>query len=403
MKEKTILHSDANNFFASVETALNPNLKDKAVAVTGNPQKRTGIILAKNERAKSFGVKTGEAIWEAKQKCPDLVVTPPHYDIYEEISKKLHEIYLDYTDLVEPLGLDECWLDVTPSLKYLKKTGTEIANEIRKRAKEELGITVSVGVSFSKLFAKLGSDMKKPDATTIIARDDIETKIYPLPLNTIVGVGRQYTKKLEKMNIKTIQDFVNLKENFVKDLMGKNGTDLQQKLKGQFDEKVASYYDLAPPKSIGNGTTTIVDIISRDEVEKLVSFLSEKIAQRMANGNYNGACISVSLKTNDFKRFHHSRTISPIKTNEEITEQTMSLIDSFWNYDQYLRAIRITISTLDKIDKTEQLSFFNTQDQLSCTIKNLKNKYGSDKIFIASDTASFINRKNKNEDRPENQ
>lgn len=156
MKERVILHSDVNNFFASVECSNRPELKDKPVAVTGNPKKRTGIILAKNEIAKKFGVSTGQVIGEAQAICPDLVCLPPHYDLYEEISEKLHQLYLQYTNLVEPLGLDECWLDVTDSLKYLKMTGKEIADEIREKVKKEFGFTVSVGVSFSKIFAKLG-------------------------------------------------------------------------------------------------------------------------------------------------------------------------------------------------------------------------------------------------------
>lgn len=401
MKEKTILHSDVNNFFASVEASQNPQLNGKPVAVTGNPDKRTGIILAKNEIAKAFGVKTGEAIWEAQQKCPNLVITPPHYDLYEKISKQLHEIYLSYTDLVEPLGLDECWLDVTPSLKYLKKNGEEIANEIREKIKEKFNITVSVGVSFSKIFAKLGSDLKKPDATTIIAREDIETKIYPLPLNSIVGIGGRLYKKFEKMNVLSIGDFVNLKESFVKDIMGKTGVELQQKLKCQFDEKVVCYYDIDPPKSVGNGTTTIVDISSREDIAKVVAFLSEKVALRMANGHFQGSTISVSLKTNDFKRYSHSRTIAPIKSSEDIAEQAMMLIDSFWNFDKQVRAIRVRMSTLEKIDKIEQLSFFNNNDDLNETLKNLKTRYGTDKIFVASDTASFINRKSKDEEHPQ--
>lgn len=401
MKEKIILHSDVNNFFASVECSQNKNLKGKPVAVTGNPKKRTGIILAKNEQAKKFGVKTGEAIWEAQQKCPDLIITPPHYDLYEKISKELHELYLSYTDLVEPLGLDECWLDITPSLKYLGKTKEEIANEIRQKVKEKFGITVSVGVSFSKLFAKLGSDLKKPDATTVINKEDIETKIYPLPLNSIVGIGGRLAKKFEKMNVNTIGDFVALKESFVKELMGKTGVELQQKLKCEFEEPVACYYDITPPKSIGNGTTTIVDVRSREEIAKVVAFLSEKVALRMANGSFHGSTISVSLKTNDFERFHHSKTISPIKTSEEIFEQAMMLIDSFWNFDRYVRAIRVKVSSLEKIDKIEQLSFFDTEDTLNETLKNLKTRYGADKIYIASDSASFINRKTKEEEHPQ--
>ncbi len=394
MKERTILHSDVNNFFASVECVTKPELRRKPVAVTGNPEKRTGIILAKNDVAKSFGVKTGEAIWQAQQKCPNLVTLPPHYDVYEKISRELHKIYLSYTDLVEPLGLDECWLDVTPSLSYLNKGGKEIADEIRARVKKTFGFTVSVGVSFSKIFAKLGSDMKKPDATTVISRENFKEKTYHLPLNSIIGIGGRLTKKFEKMNVLTIGDFVGLKEDFLQKIMGKTGVELRAKLSGQLVEPVACYFNLAPPKSIGNGTTTILDIQSREDINKVVSYLSEKISTRMANGNFQGCCISVTLKTADFERFHHSRTIFPIRSSEEIEEQAMSLIDSFWKYDRKVRAVRVRMSTLQKLDKIEQLSFFSKESEsLVKSVKEIKTKYGDDKIFIASDTASFINRK----------
>lgn len=398
MKQRTILHVDVNNFFASVECSTRSELKGLPVAVTGNPDKRNGIILAKNELAKSQGVKTGEAIWQAQQKCPNLVTLAPHYALYEKISKKLHQLYLNYTDFVEPLGLDECWLDVTGSLKYLNKSGKEIADEIRTKVKEKFNITVSVGVSFNKILAKLGSDMKKPDATTEIPYENFKEITYNLPLNSIVGIGGKLTRKFEKMNILTIGDFVNLDEDFINKLLGKTGKELHEKLSGQFYDPVACYFTLSPPKSIGNGTTTIQDVKSRDEISKVVNFLCEKIAMRLANGHYSGRCISATIKTADFQRFHHSRTISSIRSNEDIFAQAMNLIDSFWNYNVPVRAIRIRLSSLESLDKYEQLSIFsNKENRLNESINDIKNRYGKDKIFLASDTASFINRKNEDE------
>lgn len=396
MIEKTILHIDVNNYYASVECTTNPNLKDKPLAVTGNPEKRTGIILAKNQIAKSFGIKTGETIWQAKQKCPELITMGPHYALYEKISKQLHELYLQYTDFVEPLGLDECWLDVTNSLNYLKKTGQQIADELREKVKKQFGFTVSVGVSFSKLFAKLGSDLRKPDFTTIIEKEKFKEKTYHLPLNSIIGIGSRLEKKFEKMNITTIGEFASLKIEFVSDIMGKTGFELWHKLNGSFDEKVANYYLLAPPKSIGNGTTTITDVKTREEIKKVIVFLSEKVAFRLHG--YQASTITVTLKTNNFEKYRHSRTISPIQTLEEISEQAMNLVDSFWKYDQYVRAIRVRVSSLKKTDKAKQLSFFD-QTNLEDAINSIKNKYGKNKIFIASDGASFINRKNENEEQ----
>lgn len=396
---KTILHSDVNNFFASVECATRPELKDKPVAVTGNPEKRNGIILAKNEIAKKFGVKTGEAIWEAKLKCQDLVCLPPHYDVYEKISKKLHEIYLDYTDFVEPLGLDECWLDVTNSLTYLKKSGKEIADEIRERVKEEFQITVSVGVSFSKIFAKLGSDMKKPDATTVIPYEKFKEMTYKLPLNTIVGIGGKLERRFQNMNILTIGDFSNLDEDIVKSIMGKTGVELRLKLRGELVENVANYFALTPPKSIGNGTTTIMDIEKRNDVCKVIAFLCEKIAMRMAKGGYEGKTISVTVKTKELKKFRHAKTFSPMKSYEKIYENAMQLLDSYWNYDKKIRALRVRVSNLSSTEKQHQLSMFDDDKiKLTESVEKIKNRYGKNKIFIASDTSSFINRKTEQEE-----
>ena len=396
---KTILHSDVNNFFASVECATREDLKDKPVAVTGNPEKRNGIILAKNEIAKKFGVKTGEAIWEAKLKCQDLVCLPPHYDVYEKISKKLHEIYLDYTDFVEPLGLDECWLDVTNSLSYLEKSGKQIADEIRERVKEEFHITVSVGVSFSKIFAKLGSDMKKPDATTVIPYEKIKDNTYNLPLNKIVVIGGKLERRFQNMNILTIGDFANLDEDIVKSIMGKTGVELRLKLRGELVEDVANYFALTPPKSIGNGTTTIIDIEKRKDVCKVIAFLCEKIAMQMAKGGYEGKTISVTVKTKGLKKFRHAKTFSPMKSYEKIYENAMQLLDSYWNYDKKIRALRVRVSNLSSTEKQHQLSMFDDEKiKLTESVEEIKNRYGKNKIFIASDTSSFINRKTEQEE-----
>lgn len=399
MKERVILHSDANNFFASVECASNEKLRNLPVAVTGNPNKRNGIILAKNEIAKRMGVKTGEAIWQAQKKAPNLVCLSPHYDKYEKISLKLHEIYLDYTDFVEPLGLDECWLDVTDSLKYFGKTGKEIADEIRNRVKEELSITVSVGVSFSKIFAKLGSDLKKPDATTVISHENFKDVTYHLPLNSIVGIGSRLEEKFSKMNILTIGDFVKLDDEILKAIMGKTLVELKYKLEGKLIDSVANYFHLAPPKSVGNGTTTIVDIKNRDDIEKVVGFLSQKVATRLVKGRFEGKNISVTIKTADFEKYRHSKSTEPMQSYEKIFKNAMELLDSFWQYDKKVRAVRVRVSSLKKVDEYQQLSFFEDENILvTKSVEYINRKYGKNKIFLASDGYSFINRKNEQEE-----
>ena len=219
---RTILHSDMNNFYASVECLYNPKLRGKPLAVGGDAEARHGIILAKNYEAKRFGVQTGEALWQAKQKCRELIIVEPHYDKYIRFSQMAREIYGEYTDQVESFGLDECWLDVTGSEK-LFGTGRQIADQIRERIKFELGITASVGVSFNKVFAKLGSDMKKPDATTVIPPDSFREKVWPLPVNELLYVGRATHRKLHTYGVNTIGDLAKADVNFLKLVFGKVG------------------------------------------------------------------------------------------------------------------------------------------------------------------------------------
>ena len=389
MKERVILHSDVNNFFASVECASKTELKNKPVAVTGNPEKRTGIILAKNEIAKNYGVSTGQTIGEAKVLCPDLVCLPPHYDLYEEISLKLHELYLAYTNFVEPLGLDECWLDVTDSLLILNKSGKEIADEIRAKVKENFGLTVSVGVSFSKIFAKLGSDMKKPDATTEISKQNFKKLTYNLPLNSIVGIGKRLEKRFTSISIKTIGDFVSLEDDYLKHVMGINGINLKKSLLGENIDNVTDYFSLPPPKSIGNGTTTIQDIIYRKDIEKVVFFLAEKISARMINHNVYANTLTLSLKTNKLKRIAKGMKIMPTNSVKDLAKYAMEIADKIWNYDYPIRAIRLRASSLTSANYYQMTFFDNNKKDYSKAIETINNKYG--KIQLASNMEKYLN------------
>lgn len=390
MKDRVILHSDVNNFFASVECCSRPELAGLPVAVTGNPEKRNGIILAKNEIAKKFGIKTGQVIGEAKAICPSLVCLAPHYQLYEDISERLHNLYLDYTNFVEPLGMDECWLDVTDSLKYLKKTGQQLADEIRERIKREFGFTVSIGVSFSKIFAKLGSDMRKPDFTTCIPKNKFKEMVYPLPLNSIVGIGRRLEKKFHSIGIDSIGDFVKLEDSYLDNLMGINGVRLKQDLLGKREEPVADFYKLPPPKSIGNGTTTLKDIIDRKDIEKVIYFLAEKVSYRMIKHNVYANTLSITLKTKDLKTFHISRKVRPTNSIDDIAKGCLNLADKIWKYNYPIRAIRIKGSSLSS-SLVKQLSMFDeTKPDVSQTVKLINDKYG--KIEYASNFVNFINK-----------
>ena len=384
LQERVILHCDANNFFASCECLDKPHLKNSPVAVSGNPKTRTGIILAKNEIAKKYGVCTGEAIWQAKQKCPDLVCLAPHHDKYQVYSEMLKKIYLDYTDRVESFGIDECWLDVTASQK-LFGNGQQIAHKIKERVKSEIGLTISVGVSFCKIFAKLGSDMKKPDAITTITRQDYIKKTYHLPLTDVIGFGKRLSKTLSANGIYTIGDFVNAPTDFLKRKMGRPGVELKEKLTGyDFDPVV---YEQPLPKSVGNGTTTVVDIKTREEVSKTIAFLCDKIASRLRKQNLFASTIGVTLKTANFEHYHHDNKM-PFYTNNssELHKQAVMLTDSFWNYSTNIRAVRVRASSLKQNCEAIQQSLFENKktNSLGYGIDLLRQKYGKNAIVLAS-------------------
>ncbi len=388
LKERVVLHCDANNFYASVESAQNPKLKGLPVAVSGNPKKRTGIILAKNEIAKKFGVKTGEAIWQAKQKCPNLVCVSPNFKLYEAYSMKLRKIYSKYTDQIEPFGIDECWLDVTSSLR-LFKSGEEIANEIRERVKNELNITVSVGISFCKLFAKLASDMKKPDAVTVLNRENFKQKIYPLPITAIIGIGKRLEEKLHKLNIYTLGDLSQANSDILKKKFGIVGVELKEKIMGfDFDEVKKNP---EPIKSVGNGTTTIIDIESEEEVSKTIKFLCEKVASRLRKKNLLASGVGISLKTAQFKTFHHDKKLE-IYTNRSdlLFEECIKLLKSFWKFDTTLRSIRVrSFGLIDSNTQIQDSIFIQTKKSgLGYGIDYIKNKYGENSIVIASTLSS---------------
>lgn len=384
LQERVILHCDANNFYASVESVYNKQLAGKPVAVSGNPKKRTGIILAKNEIAKKHGVSTGEAIWQAKLKCPDLVCVSPNFALYEKYSHSLRKIYSTYTDRIEAFGIDECWLDVSGSLR-LFESGEKIAQEIRQRVKQELGITVSIGVSFCKLFAKLASDMKKPDAITIITKQDYKQKIYPLEISEIIGIGRRLKEHFNKLNINTLGDLAKADTSVLENKFGIIGVELKEKLNGfDFDEVKLTQDEI---KSVGNGTTTIIDISSEEDVSKTVMFLCEKISSRLRKKQLLASAVGISIKTNTFKTFHHDKKFGYFTDQAKILhDEAMGLLKSFWTFGVEIRAIRVRSFNLKSANDLIQDSMFSkiSKDDLGFSIDFLKNKYGQNIINVAS-------------------
>lgn len=306
---RTILHSDMNNCYASIELLHHPELRGKPLAVGGDPEARHGIVLAKDQLAKKAGVQTGMALWQAKQVCPDIVFVPPRMDLYLRFSRLAHEIYADYTDMQEPFGVDESWLDVTDSCT-LKGDGFQIANQISNRIKRELGITVSIGVSWNKIFAKLGSDYKKPDAITVISKENYKDIVWKLPASDLLYVGRSTEKKLRTLGIFTIGQLAQADPKLLKSVFGKMGLVLSLFANGEDQTPVNRENIHAPIKSIGNSTTTPRDLETYEDVAIITYALSESVSARLRENNFACNVVEISVRDNELYSFTRQKKIS---------------------------------------------------------------------------------------------
>ncbi|MBQ3158344.1 MAG: DNA polymerase IV [Clostridia bacterium] len=378
---RTILHSDLNNFYASVECLLNPDLNGKPVAVCGKKEDRHGIVLAKNMIAKKAGVKTGMALFEAERLCPGIVCVPARHDMYLKYSRAVRKIYLDYTDQVEPFGIDEAWLDVTTSPKH-NGNGFLIAEEIRKRVKEEIGLTVSIGVSFNKVFAKLGSDIKKPDAVTIIDKDNFKQMVWRLPASELLYVGRATKEKLEKLTIKTIGELATFSKKILVSKLGKWGEVLQAYARGQDQDPVRAYEDREEIKSVGNSITYYRDITTDDDVYALLTLLSESVCSRMKNDGFKFArTVALTITTNDLHSVMRTKKLErPTNLSCEITSEAFALFKKNFAWGGLLiRGLGVAVS--DFTDQ-EQLDFCsdNTKREklakLEETIETMRDRFG---------------------------
>lgn len=382
--ERVILHSDLNNFYASVESLYHPELRNKPIAVTGEVELRHGIILAKNQLAKKCGVKTGETLWQARQKCPDIVFVPPDFEKYIKYSEMAREIYAEYTNQVESFGLDECWLDVTGSDKLFGE-GKNIADGIRKRLKKELGITASVGVSFNKIFAKLGSDYKKPDATTVISRRDFRDIVWRLPVSELLYIGRSTGARLRVYGIRTIGDIARTDINFLQSVFGKPGRTLWAFANGYDNSPVSDMLDTVPIKSIGNGTTAPRDLESDADVRIVMRILSESVAFRLRKHGF--LCSTVQIWLRDTRLYAYqrqSRLHSPTCVSDVIFDTAFKLYKQHHSPDIALRSVCVRACGLSR-DENRQLSLFDgptTRKQgLEQAIDGLRERFGS-KIIV---------------------
>lgn len=374
--ERIILHCDINNCYASIECAENPDLKGKPIAVCGSSEDRHGIVLAKSQEAKIFGVQTGETIWQAKLKCPSLITVKPNFDKYLKYSKAARDIYYRFTDKIESFGLDECWLDVTGSTK-LFGSGEEIAHMIRKTISDELGITVSVGVSFNKVFAKLASDLKKPNAVTIIDKKTFKKTVWQLPAEYLMGVGRQTLKSLNSMYIKTIGDLAKESPDKLQKALGKNGYQLWEYANGYESSPVSDCDFSSPVKSIGHGITTPSDLKCNDDAWHLIFALSETVGKKLRSNRLAATGIQISVRDSEFKNYDFQCILpTPTQSSLAISRQAYALFAKKYNWAHDIRSISVRAINLVPYGSPYQLDLWGTSlktDKLE-TIENTMDK-----------------------------
>lgn len=381
--ERIILHSDCNSFYASVECLHHPEIREKPVAVGGDIEQRHGIILAKNQLAKQFHVSTGEAIWRAKQKCPELIVLPPNFPLYLRFSRLARDIYLDYSNRVEPFGLDEAWLDITSS-ENQKDKGERTAHEIRKRIREELGITVSIGVSYNKIFAKLGSDYRKPDAVTMITKENYRQIAWPLPVSDLLYVGPATKRKLNGFGVHTIGELAQTPVEILRSKFGKIGDILWCFSNGLDSSPVADFQNQPVVKSIGNSTTAPRDLERDEDVKIILYVLADSVARRLREQGLKGRTIHFSVRDNSLFSFTRQKTLG-FYTNltEEIAGEALSLFREHYQWKRPVRSIGISVSDLEAGTICSQTSLFcdevkrEKMERLDNTVDRLKARFGT--------------------------
>ena len=401
---RTILHSDANCFYASVKHLHHPELEGKPIAVGGDPESRHGIVLTADYIAKKRGVKTGMALWQAKKVCPELTFISPRMDLYLSFSRMAHEIYGDYTDLQEPYGIDESWLDVTASAS-VKGDGYKIAEEISNRMKKELGITVSIGVSYNKIFAKLGSDYKKPDAITTMYENEFQSKAWALPVSDLLYVGRSTNQKLARFGIKTIGDLARSDEKMLNLQLGKMGSILWSFANGYDDSTVKVENNHAPIKSVGNSTTTPRDLLNDEDVKLVLYMLSESVASRLRKNGFRCRVVEISVRDNElysFTRQHKIRNATNI--TGEIAEEAYRIFKENYTWHKPIRSVGVRGADLVTDHYWEQIDLFSSMEKrekmmkMDGAVDDLRRRFGyfciqrgimyQDKVLSALDAES---------------
>lgn len=383
-----ILHADLNNFYASVESLFNPQYRGLPLVVAGAEEKRHGIVLAKNYLAKNFGIKTGDTLWEARQKCPNLICLQARFGLYMEVSQMVKNVYAEYTDRVESFGIDEAWLDITGRVRDFDEAA-KMADEIREKISQTFGITISIGVSFNKIFAKLGSDLKKPDATTLITPQNFKQKIWALPVQELLYVGKSTQKKLNRLGVYTIGELANYDALILKSILGKMGTVLHTFALGQDCRTVALWNDKSVIKSVGNSTTCPKDLTTLDEVGAVLIMLSESVANRMRDKGLFCNCVSLWVKDNELQSFERQKKLNiPTNLASEIYESSMQLFKQNYFWHKPIRALGVRAVIVQA--KVIQQNLFESADnaekreKFEKTIDDVRSRFGYNSITSCS-------------------
>lgn len=382
--DRIILHCDMNSFYASVELLEHPELQGKPVAVSGSPDNRHGIILAKNEEAKRMGVRTAETIWQARSKCPELHFLKPHHEKYQAYSRRINEIYESYTDMVEPFSIDESWLDVTGST-LLFGSGIEIADKIRNRVFQETGLTLSAGVSFNKIFAKMGSEYKKPNATTLISRENFQELLWPMDAGELFFVGAATKTRLAEHGIRTIGDIARSDRSFLQSLLGKQGPQLYDYANGLENSPVSRSWERQKVKSVGNGITFRRNLVNMEEVRIGLTALSDTVAGRLRKVEMKCQGVKVDIRGSSFRTISRQKQLpSPTNLAEELIRSAMELVLTSWDFRESIRMLTVTGIQLCEEDFCQQLSLFPQNEEsrrkaekVERAIDAIRLKYGS--------------------------
>ena len=386
--ERWIIHSDINHCYAQIEEMMYPELRNVPMAIGGHEEDRHGIILAKNDLAKKYHIKTGESLRDAFQKCPELLIVPPHYDDYLFYTEEVKRIYREYSDKVESFGLDEAWIDITGTEKLFHKTAMELAEEIQRRVFKELGLTVSMGLSFNKVFAKLGSDLDKKQGLAVITRDNFKDMVFPLPVADILYIGKATSSQLNERNIYTLGDLALSSKEYIKSFLGKNGEMVWLFANGYDTLSVNSSQQVI--KSVGNGITAKHDIHTIEEAKIVLSMLAESVAKRLRQSNKLGSVISIGMRYKDLQGLSRQKRVdTPTNIAQEILDMVMILLRDNWNMAIPLRSLSISVSSLvEKETYAYQMSLFNTANEedryeqlhLEEVIQEIKERWGEKSI-----------------------